>query len=54
MSDAKRRVAEAAAELVEPGMRLGIGTGSTAAFFIEALGRRVTGGLEIPPAAATS
>ncbi len=54
MSDAKRRVAEAAAELVEPGMRLGLGTGSTAALFIEALGRRVAGGLDIPPAAATS
>ena len=54
MSDAKRRVAEAAAELVEPGMRLGIGTGSTALYFVEALGRRVAGGLDIPPAAATS
>jgi len=41
MSDAKRQVAEAAAELVEPGMRLGLGSGSTALFFVEALGRRV-------------
>ncbi len=39
--DAKRAVGEAAAEMVEDGMRLGLGTGSTAAFAIAALGRRV-------------
>lgn len=54
MSDAKRQVAEAAAELVEPGMRLGLGSGSTALFFVEALGRRVAQGLDLQPAAATS
>ncbi|ORE96316.1 ribose-5-phosphate isomerase A [Stappia sp. 22II-S9-Z10] len=54
MSDAKRRVAEAAADLVEPGMRLGLGSGSTATFFVEALGRRVAGGLTLPPCACTS
>jgi len=38
---AKRAVGEAAAALVEDGMRLGLGTGSTAAIAIEAIGRRV-------------
>ncbi len=47
-SDAKRRVGEEAAKLVENGMKLGIGTGSTAAFFVEALGKRVREeGLEV-------
>lgn len=41
MSDAgKRAAAVAAAELVEDGMRLGLGTGSTVAFFLEALAAR--------------
>ncbi len=40
MSTAKRRAAEAAAELVEDGMRLGLGTGSTVAFLLPALARR--------------
>jgi len=39
--DAKRSVGHAAAALVEDGMSLGLGTGSTTAFAIEALGRRV-------------
>jgi ribose 5-phosphate isomerase A len=38
---AKRAAGEAAAALVEPGMRVGLGTGSTTAFALEALGRRV-------------
>ena len=41
MSQAKRAAGTAAADLVEGGMRLGLGTGSTTAFAIEALGRRV-------------
>jgi len=42
MSDAlKRAAAERAVELVRDGMVLGLGTGSTAAFAIEALGRRI-------------
>ena len=41
MDTAKRAVGEAAAQMVEDGMRLGLGTGSTTAFFIEALGRRI-------------
>jgi ribose 5-phosphate isomerase A len=36
----KRAAGEAAAELVEDGMTLGLGTGSTAAFFLLALARR--------------
>ncbi|MEF8779234.1 MAG: ribose-5-phosphate isomerase RpiA [Haloferacaceae archaeon] len=44
---AKRAAGEAAAELVEDGMTVGLGTGSTAAFAIRALGRRVEAGLEI-------
>jgi ribose 5-phosphate isomerase A len=38
---AKRAAALRALEYVEPGMRLGLGTGSTAAWFVELLGRRV-------------
>lgn len=41
-ADAQKRAAgEAAAALVEDGMTVGLGTGSTAAFFVAALGRRV-------------
>ncbi len=38
--DEKRVAGEAAAELVEDGMTVGLGTGSTVAFFLAALGRR--------------
>ena len=38
--DEKRRAAEAAAALVEPNTLLGLGTGSTVAFFLPALARR--------------
>jgi ribose 5-phosphate isomerase A len=38
----KKAAAEAAARLIEDGMAVGLGTGSTAAFFIEALGRRIS------------
>jgi ribose 5-phosphate isomerase A len=38
---AKRAAAEAAVALVEDGMRVGLGTGSTARFAIEALGQRI-------------
>lgn len=48
MSDAwKRLAAERAVEDVQPGMRLGIGTGSTAEHFVRALGARVRQGLDI-------
>jgi ribose 5-phosphate isomerase A len=43
----KREAAESAAALVEPGMVVGLGTGSTAAFAIAALIRRVREGLDI-------
>jgi ribose 5-phosphate isomerase A len=46
--DAQKRAAAARAlEFVRSGMRLGIGTGSTAKHFIELIGERVRGGLEI-------
>lgn len=43
----KRLAAGAAVELVEDGMVIGIGTGSTAALAVEALGKRVAQGLRI-------
>jgi ribose 5-phosphate isomerase A len=45
--DLKRAAAERAIPLVEDGMRLGIGTGSTAAAFIALLGERVRAGLTV-------
>ncbi|MGQ4272514.1 ribose-5-phosphate isomerase RpiA [Terrihabitans sp. B22-R8] len=47
MTDSKRAAAAAALELVKPGMRLGLGTGSTAAHFVDLLGARVKAGLSI-------
>jgi ribose 5-phosphate isomerase A len=43
----KRQAGEAAAELVQDGMVVGLGTGSTVRWFIEALGRRVAAGLKV-------
>ena len=43
----KRQAAARALDWVRPGMRLGLGTGSTARHFIELLGERVRGGLQI-------
>ncbi|MEF2072739.1 ribose-5-phosphate isomerase RpiA [Consotaella aegiceratis] len=45
--DLKDMAARGAAQRVEPGMKLGIGTGSTAEYFIRALGERVASGLSI-------
>lgn len=45
--DLRRAAAEVAVELVTPGMRLGIGTGSTANVFVELLGARVRAGLDV-------
>ncbi len=45
--DPKMRAAAAALDHVESGMRLGLGTGSTAAHFVRLLGERVRGGLDI-------
>jgi ribose 5-phosphate isomerase A len=47
VDDFKVKAAEAAVELVSPGMRLGLGTGSTAYHFVEAVGRLVRSGLEL-------
>jgi ribose 5-phosphate isomerase A len=44
---AKRAAGEAAARLVEAGMSVGLGSGSTARWFIEALGARVRAGLHV-------
>ncbi len=45
--DLKRRAAEAALAYVEGGMRLGLGSGSTANHFVRLLGRRVAEGLDV-------
>src|SRR5690242_7177786 len=50
----KQQVGEAAAELVEGNMLVGLGTGSTANQFIRALGHRVQQGLRIAGAVASS
>ena len=43
----KRDAAAGALDFVEPGMRLGLGTGSTARPFVELLGDRVRAGLDV-------
>jgi ribose 5-phosphate isomerase A len=43
----KRQAAAQAVEWVRPGMRLGLGTGSTAKHFVELLAERVRGGLKV-------
>ena len=43
----KRQAAALAVEWVQPGMRLGLGTGSTAKHFVELLAERVRGGLRV-------
>jgi ribose 5-phosphate isomerase A len=43
----KRQAAAGALEFVRPGMRLGLGTGSTARPFVELLGDRVRAGLDV-------
>jgi ribose 5-phosphate isomerase A len=45
--DLKRAAAAHAVALVEDGMRVGLGTGSTAAHFVALLGERVRGGLRV-------
>src|ERR1051326_6769918 len=45
--DVKRAATEAAVALVQDGMVVGLGTGSTAAFAVEALGRRPQQGLRV-------
>ena len=43
----KRRAAERSLDLIETGMAVGLGSGSTAALMVELLGERVRGGLKI-------
>jgi ribose 5-phosphate isomerase A len=43
----KREAAARALDFVQPGMRLGLGTGSTARYFVELLGQRVREGLAV-------
>jgi ribose 5-phosphate isomerase A len=46
--DAQKRAAAArAVDFVRPGMRLGLGTGSTAKHFVELLAERVRSGLDV-------
>lgn len=48
MSDEQKKMAaEAAMPHIESGMRLGLGTGSTATYFIQALGEAVAAGLNV-------
>ena len=44
---AKRAAGESAAQLVEDGMVVGLGTGSTTAYAIRAIGRQVDAGLDV-------
>lgn len=50
----KQQAGSAAAALIEPGMVIGLGTGSTAAFLIRALAERLQHGLTIKGAVPTS
>lgn len=52
--DQKRAVGEAAAALVEDGMTVGLGTGSTAAWFVRALGARGLAIRGVPTSTATA
>src|SRR5476651_1102157 len=47
MDGLKRQAAARALEFVRDGMKLGLGTGSTAKHFVELLGERVKGGLNV-------
>ena len=47
LEDLKRAASARAIEFVQPGMRVGLGTGSTARHFVELLGARVREGLTI-------
>lgn len=47
MSSAKENAAKAALEFIRPNMKLGLGTGSTAALFVDLLGKKVAQGLNV-------
>jgi ribose 5-phosphate isomerase A len=54
-ADAQKRAAAAAAlDFVRPGMRLGLGTGSTARHFVDLLAERVRAGLEVQTVATSA
>lgn len=50
----KRRAAEHAAAMVEDGMRLGLGSGTTAALVVRALGTRVRAGMRLAHVVSSS
>jgi ribose 5-phosphate isomerase A len=52
--DPKQAAAERALEEVQDGMLLGLGTGSTASFFVAVLGRRVAEGLRVTGVATSN
>ena len=47
MDGLKRQAAARALEHVQDGMKLGLGTGSTAKHFVELLGEKVAGGMRV-------
>ncbi len=47
MDELKRQAAARALAFVRDGMKLGLGTGSTAKHFVELLGERVRAGLDV-------
>ena len=51
--EGKREAAQRALTLVQTGMRLGLGTGTTAAMFVAALGEKVRAGLRVRCAATS-
>lgn len=54
VDDLKRAAAEAAVAEVRAGMIVGLGTGTTAAFAVDALARRVTEGLDVRTVATSN
>jgi len=55
--DFKRTAAEKALELVQDGMLLGLGSGSTAKYFVDGVGRLIAGGMKlrcVPSSRATA
>jgi ribose 5-phosphate isomerase A len=53
IEEVKKNVAARAAELISDGMTVGIGSGTTASYAIEAIGKRVRAGLRITAVAAS-
>jgi ribose 5-phosphate isomerase A len=53
MEVAKKAAAESAVEFIKPGMIVGLGTGTTAYWAIQALGRKVANGLEVKAVASS-